>query len=512
MDNDNKKIGKLAEKYFNVWCTEGDYVINQSYEDETGWDFIVEDSNIKQTTHQTIHEPEYTYYFQVKSTKGRTRKVDIHLEHLYRLSRAPAPCFFIYLVFDSKYKPQKLYIKQLDEDIMSRTLERVAKSIENNEFDKLHKKTLQIKFEDKDNLSLFDGRKIRGFVEKLVGESYLKYTSDKQKFLKNIGYEDGFGNFNLGFESEKDIIEFTHLYLGMRKSIQLKKGSLLLKRFGYIIENTAADNATLEISPPKPNQVGLLYIFQDDLPKQLFFSVKHYISALNCFLEEKYRLNRIESNYFDILYNPSNNSAQLVPNFNDHTRLDIIEFIKYANFFNWIQSSNIKVKLYVDGKSIFSLSPSTESERPINLIDIKILESLVRVSTYFPSLFEEMPSLYQINELKDKIELMDKIILHRPFEIDVDCQTNKISDTSIYNIVVNLTLTLGNNSIILISVLTGKPHKINDGCFKFLIEKTNIVRAISTLEPITSIDQSIKDLIVKVVATNKNLPLIYCNF
>lgn len=513
MKNDNQKIGKLAEKYFSIWCTEADYVINQSTEDETGWDFIVEDSLLKQTEHETLHEPEYTYYFQVKSTKGRARKVDVYLENLYRLSKAPAPCFFIFLVFDSKFQPQKLYIKHLDEEITSKILKRVSKAIENNEVNKLHKKTMQIKFEDTDCLNLFDGINIRSFVEKIVGESYLEYKNNKQKLLENTGYEDGFGNFNLGFESEEDIIEFTHLYLGIKKSIQIKKGRLLQERFGYIFKTTSADNAKLEISPPKPNQIGLLHIFRDDLPTQIFFSVNHYISDLNPLLEEKYRLNRIESIYFDILYNPSSDKAKIVPNFNNHTRLNLIEFIKYANFYNWMQNPpGIQVKLYVDGKSIFTLCSPDGTKEPVDLIDIKILESIIRLSTFFPSIVEDMPSLFQIDALRDKIEAMDKIISLRPFEVQVNFQDNTLIDGLEYNIICQLTLVIGNNSIILISVLTGKSCNIKDGRYKFLIEKTNIIKAISTTEPITLINQSIQNLKEKIAEDYKDTLLIYFNF
>ncbi|KTC66372.1 Uncharacterised protein (plasmid) [Legionella adelaidensis] len=508
MTNVSQKIGKLAEKYFSIWCTEAEFVINQSIEDETGWDFFVEDSNLKQTTHQTIHEPEYTYFFQVKSTAGRARKVNIHLGNLYRLAKSPIPCFFIFMVFNSRLKPSKVYLKHLDKSLISEILKRVAKAIKNDEFNILHKKTLQIKFEEDNCLQLTDGSQIRAFIAKEIGKDYLQYRQDKEDFLKNSGYEDGFGNFNLGFENEADIIEFTHLFLGIKESIQLKKGSLLQKRFGYIFRNISADNAKLEISPPTPSHMGVLYLYKDNLPTQYNFSVKHYILDFNHLLDEKYRLNRIAWDYFDILYNPSNNNAQFIPNFNNSTNLNILEFIKYANLFNKLQSAGNEAKLYINNKCVFTIRQNNSSE-PLKLIDIETLECLVRSSIFFPCLIEEKPSLEQVDKLKIEINLLDKIISFRPFEINLHFETDVISDMSDYYMFSNLTFKIGQSTIILVSVLTGKAKKIGINNFKFIIQKTNIERAMSAFEPLSTFhQQSSEELKKYIVEKYDDLPMI----
>lgn len=502
-------MGKLAEKYFNIWSTEADFIINQSLEDEAGWDFLVENSDIQKSSVEDIHKPQVQYFFQVKSTNGRKRNTDIHLENLYRLAKSPIPCFYILLVFDTKLKPSKLYIKHVDKEIILKVLMRVAKSIKDEEFDLLHKKTINIKFEESACIKVLSGEKIRDFIEKTVGSDYSLYLKEKQNILENSGYEDGFGNFNLGFEDVNDIVDFTHLYLGMKKSIQLKKGSLALKRFGNIFKNISADDAKLEISPPIPNHIGVLYLFKEELPTSIFFKVKHYILDFNHLLDDKFKLNRIESKYFDILYNPTNQVARIIPNFNNDSELDILQFINYAHLFNELQiASSIEAKLFVENKSIFTLTPREQVETPILLIDIPLLENLARILVYFPCLNDVKPTLKQLYDLKDKIDLTDKILTMLPFDITANLLPNELIDMNDYYMYIDISLAFGTSTIRLICVLTGTVQLTKLNGFKFAIKNIEIIRDFSFLDTFPLISEAIQKIKSDIISRYTDLSMI----
>lgn len=146
MDRD---LGRMGEATFAQWCASQGLPANSSNVDLTGWDFLVEfDFPIAFSSELSMtHAGAFECKVQVKSTDKKNGSWNIKLSVLKRMVTAPLPWFFLFLEFDGKSVPQRAFLRHVDHEFCTTVLKRLHDEEINGNHQKLHKKTMVVKYD-----------------------------------------------------------------------------------------------------------------------------------------------------------------------------------------------------------------------------------------------------------------------------------------------------------------------------------------------------------------------------
>lgn len=310
----SRDVGKLGEAVFRQWCASLGLTANPSLEmDRTGWDFLVEFDFKNQPSLEisTVHQGPIECKVQIKSTDKQDRKLAITLSNLRRLATSSMPAFILFLEFDGKDSPQRSFLVHVGQDICSQILQRLHEAEQKGESDRLHKKTLTIKYGDQHQLSEPVGSALSQAIGLHVGSSIETYTTSKIQNLSKAGFENGFAEMTFTAEDEDTIQKMIDMSIGLEVQAEVSNVEASMLRFGKKGASPFLKHDTLKIGmmDVKPNFKGLIKFRTDKLGASFAFPAELYVSQFNFSAPEEMRKARIKADFFDLVFNPYTNAA-----------------------------------------------------------------------------------------------------------------------------------------------------------------------------------------------------------
>lgn len=298
-----RKIGRMGERFFGIWCDSVDITANSSEVDETGWDFFIEfPYEPSNSLPRDMLPAPIECRVQVKSTDQGRKKESITVSNLRRFVQAPIPAFFCFIEFDGKNEPQAAYLVHVDRKIIKKTLKRIRELEIKDEGNKLNNHKINICYGDANRLTDTTGESLKRAIEKYIPDTLEKYIEDKNKLLKALGFEDGVYQGKVVVSGDDPIRDIDYLELGIRKQLIVDRFTTYHTRFGIPSNNPYINRENVILSiQSTPKQIKLR-VSKDKFSLGVFFTANVYSSSLNKLIPERYPKLRIESDFFDCVF------------------------------------------------------------------------------------------------------------------------------------------------------------------------------------------------------------------
>lgn len=301
-----RDLGKLGEYAFASWCAQVGLIANGSMIDKTGWDFYVEFPISQDISTKELHKPAFECKVQVKATDKRDRKLAITVSNLRRMATAPMPSFYIFLEFDGKNEVQTVFLVHMNNDLVYKILKKIREIEQGNKNKNLSKRTMTLHYGEENELNILDGKSLQTTLFHHIGESYSDYVTDKNKYLKECGFENGYGKVKFSIEGEDaGLPQLIDLSLGLTDEIDIQSFVNIEERFGIPSKKTNIElaNAKLKVGVMAP-QKGKIIFKEDKLSRSLTFDIDFYNSPFSFYDYRKYTKFRIISSFFDMTCEP----------------------------------------------------------------------------------------------------------------------------------------------------------------------------------------------------------------
>ncbi len=408
-----RDLGLMGESLFSKWCAESGMIANASQIDKTGWDYLVEFAFHTGVGPTEIHNPAFECKVQVKATDKNNRKRSVTLSNLRRLITVPMPAFFIFIEFDGSDDAQRAFVVHVDNDLISKVLKRLHKTEQSDKENHFNKRTMTIHYSDSHMIQNLNGKCLKEHLISYIGNNMAEYVSQKKSHLESTGFEDGAVRINVitrGDESIKNLIDSS---LGIQKQVEVAHFKGTHVRFGIAnkIPFIDTENGTLSLSPQDPYAKGILKIKKDRLSVGLSFESRLYISPLNKVVSKELRKMRIESDFFDIIYNPHTGNSSWSFSFASDIRLDIRKLRDTLKLFSLFTPSekNLIIEMIFDGlpktefrpmftDQIFDFSKELETiESAVKLLSDFDINNNVEIS--FDEVLQHQTRICQMREL-----------------------------------------------------------------------------------------------------------------
>lgn len=226
MSNKIENLGDWAEDRFALYCSQAGVIANKSNKDRTGWDYLLEFSQMNSANlPPDHHKPEMTARVQVKSRERGKLATTIKLDNAHRFAASPDPCFVVLAAATDGGEPVRFYAKHLWKPEIERTLKRLRQAESN--IKPVHKQSFSVAFKKEDDHT-------DDLIEWMRGISLqdrAAYSAEKQKLNKTLGYEEG-GTVGTVTFALDDLEAFVDHSIGLTPKINLTHFRLVDKRFG----------------------------------------------------------------------------------------------------------------------------------------------------------------------------------------------------------------------------------------------------------------------------------------
>ena len=240
-------VGKIGADAFRSWAGAAGLVVNESGDDQAGWDFLVE-SNPAADDEPTPDPFRHADTFpvrarvQVKATDKTDGLLDVKLSNWVRMVETPDPAFFFVAELDGHGAPQRAWLYHVGPDDWRRVQERKWA----NEVGRggkarrpLHKLSLRLRYADGDPLPELSGGAVLDTVARHTGSSASEYGLRKAEAVRAVGFEEGNVRLHIQIESDAPDVLFAEAQLRLRPSVPVKRARVAPARFGIEHEGHA---------------------------------------------------------------------------------------------------------------------------------------------------------------------------------------------------------------------------------------------------------------------------------
>lgn len=354
-----RNVGSMGQDEFGKLCSSAGLTRNQSREDMTGWDYLVE-FPLPRVSGQPadMAPPALQCRVQVKATDKHRRKWDISLANLERLAKSPIPAFICLIEFNGEENAKNVYLVHIGEVIIRRVLKRL-RELEKVPSRDMKRSKLSVVFAESDRLSEPNGPYLRRAIESPIAEGYDKYCRWKLHLLSTVGYENGFGRIDATISTLPDsdpIDVLLDVSLGLRKSVKVTKWSEYDTRFGiaYLMPSPMVEDGELSITSGSLN--ATVSFRERKSSPSIDFSVKLHNSSVNQLIPRERIKLRLKAQFFDVILEPFKGAAQfklLLDNAKTSAKLaDLRDVLKLLHMFSVSGPKGIRMELIVDNRTL----------------------------------------------------------------------------------------------------------------------------------------------------------------
>lgn len=377
-------IGERGELLLSSWCSEVDLVANRSSRDLTGWDHILEfPMNIDPDSNK-VHKAPHQCKIQVKATNGGKKRVSITLSNLQRMATDPLPFFILYIEYDDRIAPQKVYLKYVDASLISKILKKIHIINQSNKENKLNKKTMSITFSKSDEMAEFSGKHLKECINKYIGTSFEECLERKQEILKTAGFEDGSIIGTIKTQGLDNINKMIDMSLGKDESVELLEFTAHEQRFGIknknpLFEEKLESAGMLSMPNVQPSKSALVSFKAHPLKQGFEFKAGIYFSPFVKDIQDELFRYRLEFAFGDVMVFHHSGECNFTYSFDDR-EFDIWECQQALRFvLEMIDGVEFTLSLTIEGETISFGKISTTNTKYKNLdyikSDLRLVES-----------------------------------------------------------------------------------------------------------------------------------------
>jgi hypothetical protein len=301
-----RDVGEMGESTFKQWCASVGLIANVSIIDKTGWDFFVEfPMEGIENIPRDMYPPPMECKVQVKSTNNRNRKLAIKISNLHRLIRVPLPVFFCFIEFDGKLLAQSAFLVHIGKELISRTLKRIRELDIEGTGNALNKKTITINYGEKERLKDTSGESLKQAIEGYIPVGLEKYNKEKNKFLKEVGFENGTAKITVAISGTNPIEDMVDLTLGLKNKIEVDGIIGYHKRFDITSNQPFVDEQGGELFvESKPLMKAKIKFKEYESSPYTSFDANIYNSPLNKIIPKQYVKVKIECGFVQLVVKP----------------------------------------------------------------------------------------------------------------------------------------------------------------------------------------------------------------
>ncbi|MDK9681830.1 hypothetical protein [Pseudoalteromonas shioyasakiensis] len=233
LSKDEGEIGDIAEDHFASLCSSAGVTSTQSRRDRFGWDYYLEYKlNRPAPVILDTEEQYFSCHVQVKGFTGTFDDYsgsDISLSNIQYMINNDKPQFFAFVSVDSELKDT--YLVHLDHSLIRYGLERIRKTqAKSGSNIKLNKSCITINPHTRGAIKV-NASDLKSLLEKVVGTNISNYSSEKVRFRREAGYENGKLEISI-IANPKDLID---IELGLKPSLKVDVSAVSDIRFDFPI-------------------------------------------------------------------------------------------------------------------------------------------------------------------------------------------------------------------------------------------------------------------------------------
>lgn len=388
VEEDLPDVGKLAEKYFDTLCTKTNLQINESVEDGTGWDFLVEAKNQIQkssTNPDQLHLSAMQFKVQVKGSYTSNKSTEIKLSNAIRMCTDPLPYFILLLEFDKANLEEKCaYLIHVDNDLISKVMLKVRQLDIESPDRKLNKHNWYPSATDSMIVNPSNLTEVLNTFSSYIGPDQGAYSKRKIDYLESVGFENGRERLMFDVRLGSNEPALIDTAMGLVDTISGTNFKAFKKRFDLLDLNPyrEIDEGLIGILP-NPEYVDIVFRFSLMSP-EIVFTASLYTTALNTVLPESERRVRISGSWFEIIFNPSlSGSCNLDVSFENP--IEISELQSVCKLFNLIETSDrdIEVHMRTKDKEALLFSIKSRQEKSLPVLTVEAIDSATTIVQHF---------------------------------------------------------------------------------------------------------------------------------
>jgi|GEM_PF-4835317 len=357
-----RDVGKLAESFYRVFCSQAGITFNGSENDDKGWDFITE---FEFKNNNVIHESPICCKVQVKGTDTFGANNQIKLSNLRRMCTEQMPTFFLFVNFNKKNDAQDLCLVHVDKDFIAKVFEKIQSLNQDTTLEKLHKKKMSVKYGKKHKLAENTGTCLKEKIMEYVGDDYAKYIEKKNKDMKSVGFEQESGSFTFLADGEEQIKQLIDLSLGLIDEVKIKNFKGTMSRFGIPDKNPfiEGNDGVFSMNDLEPDKTEKIYFRISRSSGWYLFDAKYFFSPFNELVDDRLKKSRIKGDFFDVVI--STEAITIEFNFSPELRMLVSEYIFALKLLNCLCNQN------GTAYSRFSANGKILQEYPLNGVTTK---------------------------------------------------------------------------------------------------------------------------------------------
>jgi len=185
-------LGKIGETNFELLCDKAGLVCNKSSRDVNGWDFLVEFPMAAPSLDVTLDQRTTTACrVQLKSTvAGGNDRVSLRLSAAERLAKDAGPALVVVFLLRPNGDGICGYLVHLLGEELAQILKRL-RSAEASQTFAINHKSITLDYRKQGTRFEFTAEGLRKAIADACGPDPARYALEKQRQLKELGYEDG---------------------------------------------------------------------------------------------------------------------------------------------------------------------------------------------------------------------------------------------------------------------------------------------------------------------------------
>ncbi len=321
------RSGRPAQNKFKLLCSQSEVTCNRSFEDDHGWDFIIELVPQRENGLPADKLPgPKQVLVQVKSTKGKSPITRMKVSNALKLAKSELPCFVV-LFHHAPGSEERIYICHFWDKLMERALLRGRKASAANK--EPHKVWMEIRFSDKDEHS---ADLIRWIIA-TVNEHSVEYPEKKRSLCETLGYGERNYHVEVTFGPLGGVEELVDHQLGFTDYLPVSNIKFVDSRFGIDapIPKWGSDHGRIQIRPNIARKCNL--VLQNSSGDVISFEATMKGPAIPNLPPEKFKF-AIETWCFTVtIFSDHSFSAQIAYLWNE--KLSIQRLGKLATFLSW---------------------------------------------------------------------------------------------------------------------------------------------------------------------------------
>lgn len=309
-----RDIGTLAQIKLEEWAAQVSITSNVASKDKEGWDYLLQfpllDFEIGKPL--DLRPARIECLVQVKGIETEKKTKSIKLSNWEKLVSSPLPAFFLIVQYGEEDDPENAFLVEVDDKWIYKVMERLRK-VPDEKKNQLHKMRINLMWADSNRIEKLNGEGLKTSIEKLIGDDYDAYVTQKHKYKKEVGQEAPFviNITSMPYETLDSIYkDWVDLAIGVKDELPLAKMIINKEiRFGIPAETIEEKDGYLSIIDRSKTSKPITLILRNEkgtrkssFPASLF-TPDHFFPGKP--VPKEIRKVRITSEIGDFVFNPN---------------------------------------------------------------------------------------------------------------------------------------------------------------------------------------------------------------